>query len=225
MAVHHTIGHRKRMRDKLLTKGAEALTELETLEMLLFAGHPRGDTKPLAKDLLRNFGTLAAILRAPKAKLVEQKGLGDAAISAIKLVEAAGLHLLHSDVHKRPVLTSWGALQYYCVNRLAHEPIEYLLLLCLDNRNRLIAEETLSKGTVDQTPVYVREVINAALKHHAQAVILVHNHPSGEAKPSAADIQMTNEIKRALELVTITLHDHLIVAAKQCVSFKSLGHL
>jgi DNA repair protein RadC len=225
MADHHTKGHRKRMRERLLTKGAETLTELEILEMLLFAGQPRGDTKPLAKILIRQFGSLAAVLRAPVQQLSDQRSLGDASISALKLVEAAGLHLAHSDIHNRPVLTSWGAVKHYCINRLAHEPIEYLIMLCLDNRNRLIAEETLSKGTVDQTAVYVREVINAALKHHAQAVILVHNHPSGETTPSPADAKMTDELQRALGLMTIDLHDHLIVAGTQCISFKSLGHL
>ena len=214
------------MRERLLTKGFEKLNELEILEMLLFAGQPRGDTKPLAKILIRQFGSLAAaFLRSPVKWLSNQRGLGDASISALKLVEAAGLHLAHSDIHNRPVLTSWGAVKHYCINRLAHEPIEYLIMLCLDNRNRLIAEETLSKGTVDQTPVCVREVINAALKHHAQAVILVHNHPSGETTPSPADIKMTDELQRALGLMTIDLHDHLIVAGTRCISFKSLAHL
>jgi DNA repair protein RadC len=225
MKADHTKGHRRRMREKLLQKGADSLTDLEILEMLMFAGLPRGDTKPLAKNLMRSFGSLAAILRAPTESLRQHDGVGDAVLASLKLVEAAGLHLVHSDVHKRPVLTSWGAVKHYCINRLAHEPIEHLIMLCLDNRNRLIAEEPLSKGTVNQTPVYIREVINAALKHHAQAVILVHNHPSGEAEPSRADIEMTDQLKRALNLVTIALHDHLIVAGRQCVSFKSLGHL
>ena len=225
MATDHTKGHRHRMRRRLLEKGGDTVTEIEILEMLLYAGQPRGDTKPLAKDLVRRFGSLAGVLRAPPESLRDQDGVGDAVVAALRLVEAAGLHLAHSDVHNRPVLTSWGAVMHYCINRLAHEPIEYLIMLCLDNRNRLIAEETLSKGTVNQTPVYVREVVNAALKHHARAVILVHNHPSGETEPSRADIDMTNEVKRALEIMTIGLHDHLIVAGTECVSFKSLGHL
>jgi len=213
------------MRCRLLSKGAETLTELEILEMLLFAGQPRGDTKPLAKRLMREFGSLASILRAPSEKLKCQKGVGDSIAVALKLVEAAGLYLVHTDIHKRPVLTSWGAVKHYCISRLAHEPVEVLIMLCLDNRNRLVAEETLSRGTINQTPVYVREVVNCALKHHAQAVILVHNHPSGETEPSRADIEMTLELKRALEIMTIGLHDHLIVAGTECVSFKSLGHL
>ena len=151
--------------------------------------------------------------------------MGDASVAALKIVEAAGLHLSHSDIENRHVLTSWSEVQHFCVTRLAHEPIEHFMILCLDNRNRLIAEEVLSRGTVDQPPVYVREVITAALRHHAKSVILVHNHPSGETEPSRADIDMTAELKTALALVTITLHDHLIVAGKTVVSFKSLGLL
>ena len=213
------------MRAKLLDKGSDALSELELLEMLLYAGNRRGDTKPLAKALMRRFGSLSAVLRAPAALLAQQSGMGDASVAALKIVEAAGLHLSHSDIENRHVLTSWSEVQHFCVTRLAHEPIEHFMILCLDNGNRLIAEEVLSRGTVDQTPVYVREVINAALRHHAKSVILVHNHPSGETEPSRADIDMTAELKTALALVTITLHDHLIVAGKTVVSFKSLGLL
>ena len=221
----HMSGHRSRMRAKLLDKGSDALSELELLEMLLYAGNRRGDTKPLAKALMRRFGSLSAVLRAPAALLAQQSGMGDASDAALKIVEAAGLHLSHSDIENRHILTSWSEVQHFCVTRLAHEPIEHFMILCLDNRNRLIAEEVLSRGTVDQTPVYVREVINAALRHHAKSVILVHNHPSGETEPSRADIDMTAELKMALALVTITLHDHLIVAGKTVVIFKSLGLL
>ena len=213
------------MRAKLLDKGYEALSELELLEMLLYAGNRCGDTKPLAKTLMRRFGSLSAVLRAPAALLAQQTGMGDASVAALKIVEAAGLHLSHSDIENRHVLTSWTEVQHFCVTRLSHEPVEHFMILCLDNRNRLIGEEVLSRGTVDQTPVYVREVINAALRHHAKAVILVHNHPSGETEPSRADIDMTTELNAALSLVTITLHDHLIVTGKTVVSFKSLGLL
>ncbi len=213
------------MRAKLLDKGYEALSELELLEMLLYAGNRRGDTKPLAKTLMRRFGSLSAVLRAPAALLAQQTGMGDASVAALKIVEAAGLHLSHSDIENRHVLTSWSEVQHFCVTRLSHEAVKHFMILCLDNRNRLIGEEVLSRGTVDQTPVYVREVINAALRHHAKAVILVHNHPSGETEPSRADIDMTTELNAALSLVTITLHDHLIVAGKTVVSFKSLALL
>ena len=221
----HISGHRARMRAKVMDKGASALSDLEMLEMILYAASPRRDTKPLAKDLIRHFGSLPAVLRAPQEQLIALAGVGDAAASAIRVVEAVGLHLSHSTISNRQVLTSWSAVQHYCITRLAHEPVEHFMMLCLDNRNRLIAEETLSRGTVDQTPVYVREVINTALKHHAKAVILVHNHPSGEREPSRADIDMTAELKAALALVTVTLHDHLIVAGQDVVSFKSLGLL
>ena len=213
------------MRDKLLTKGGQALSELELLEMLLYAGNRRGDTKPLAKQLMHRFGSLSAVLRAPTDKLRAMRGMGDASMAALKIVEAAGLYLSHSDIENRHVLTSWSEVQHFCLTRLVHEPVEHFMMLCLDNRNRLIAEERLSTGTVDQTPVYVREVINAALRHHAKAVILVHNHPSGETEPSRADIEMTAELRTALALVTVTLHDHLIVAGREVVSFKSLGLL
>ena len=218
-------GHRARMRDKLLDKGHDALSELEHLEMLLYAGNRRGDTKPLAKTLMRQFETLSAVIRAPANTLRQQKGMGAASVAALKIVAAAGLHLSHSDIENRHVLTSWSEVQHFCLTRLAHEPVEHFMMLCLDNRNRLIAEGVLSRGTVDQTPVYVREVINAALRHHAKAVILVHNHPSGETEPSRADIEMTAELRNALSVVTVTLHDHLIVAGKTVVSFKSLGLL
>ena len=165
------------------------------------------------------------MLRAPQAQLIALDGVGETAISAIRIVEAAGLHLSHSDIRNRPILTSWNAVQHYFVTLLAYELVKYFVMLCIDNRNRLIAEETLSRGTVDQTPVYVREVINSALKHHAKAVILVHNHPSGEREPSRADIDMSAELKAALALLTVTLHDHLIVAGQDVVSFKSLGLL
>ena len=145
-------------------------------------------------------------------------------ISALKLVEVAGLHLTHSDIHNSPVLKSWDAVKHHCLTRLVHEPIEYLIMLCLDNRNRLIAEETLTKGTVDRTAVYLREVINAVLKHNTKAMILAHNHPSGETT-TTADIKMTVELQRALGFMTIDPHNQLIVAGTQRIRFKSLGHL
>ena len=218
-------GHRKRMRTRILDKGADSLTELELLEVLLYAGNARRDTKPLAKRLMVKFKSLSGVLRAEPADLRDVDEMGDAYIATLKLVESVGMHLAHSRIKDQPILTNWVQVQEYCINRLAHQPIEHFLILCLDNQNRLIAEETLSKGTVDQTPVYVREVVNAALKHHAQSSILVHNHPSGEAEPSRADVEMTLAIQDALNIMSIKLHDHLIVAGKQCVSLKNLGYL
>lgn len=218
-------GHRARMRDKVLGKSAESLTELELLEMLLYHSNPRGDTKPIAKRLMHRFRTLAGVLRAPVEKLQEVEQVGPATIVAIKVTEAAALHLSHSRIKNQPVLSNWMHVQDYCINRLAHEPVEHFVILCLDNQNRLIGEETMSIGTINQTAVYPREVVNAALKHHARSVILVHNHPSGEAKPSRADIAVTRDIEKALTVMGMTLHDHLIIADTICVSFKSLGHL
>ena len=137
----HMSGHRGRMRAKLLDKGSEALSELELLEMLLYAGNRRGDTNPLAKALMRHFGSLSAVLRAPAALLAQRSGMGDASVAALKIVEAARLHLSHSDIENRYVLTSWSEVQHFCLTRLAHEPVEHFIILCLDNRNRLIAEE------------------------------------------------------------------------------------
>ena len=172
------------MRGKLLEKGSAALTELEILEMLLCAGAPRGDTKPLAKRLIS-----------------------------------------HSRVKVKPVLTHWMEVQDYCISELAHEPIEYVMVLCLGSQSRLIADETVSLGTVNQTSVYPRGIVNLARRHFAHAVIIVHNHPGAETKPSRADIKATKDIKKALAVIGIALHDHLIVAGTICVSFKSLGHL
>ena len=218
-------GHRARMRRKLLDKGGVALTELESLEMLLYAGVPRGDTKPLAKRLMKHFGSLSAILRAEVAQLQSVNGAGDAAVSAIKIAEAVGLHINHARVKGKPVLTHWLEVQDYCISKLAHEPVELVMVLCLDSQNRLIADETISRGTVNQTSVYPREVVNLALRHFAQAVIIVHNHPGAEMLPSRADIDVTRDISAALAVMDITLHDHLIVAGTECVSLKSLGHL
>jgi len=213
------------MRDKILSKSAGALTELELLEMILYASNPRGDTKPLAKRLMQRFRSLAGVLRAPPDGLRSVDQVGDATVATIKVTEAAALHLSHSRIKHQSVLSNWMDVQDYCINRLAHEPVEHFVILCLDNQNRLIAEDTMSVGTINQTAVYPRKVVNAALKHHAHAVILVHNHPSGEPQPSRADIAVTHDIEKALTVMGIALHDHLIIADTRCTSFKNLGHL
>ena len=213
------------MRDKVLGKSAESLTELELLEMLLYHSNPRGDTKPIAKRLMQRVRTLAGVLRAPVETLQEVEQVGPATIVAIKITEAAALHLSHSRIKNQPVLSNWMHVQDYRIKRFTHEPVEHFVILCLDNQNRLIGEETMSIGTINQTAVYPREVVNAALKHHARSLILVHNHPSGEVKPLRADIAVTRDIEKALTVMGMTLHDHLIIADTICVSFKSLGHL
>ena len=218
-------GHRRRMLDKVIDKSATTLAELELLELTLYPSNPRGDIIPMAKRLMRELGSLAGVLRAPVESLQQLDQIGPAAIAAIKVIEAAALHLSHSRIKNQSVLRNSVDVQDYCINRLAHERREHFIILCLDNQNRLISEETMSVGTVNQTAVYTREVVNAALKHQAQAVILLHNHPSGEVKPSRADIDVTREIEKALAVMGIALHDHLIIADTTCVSFKSLGHL
>ena len=192
--------------------------------MLLYYSNPRGDTKPIAKRLMHQFRMLAGVLRAPVKKLQEVEQVAPATIVAIKVTEAAAFHLSHSRIKNQPVLGSWMHVQDYSINRLAHEPVEHFVILCLDDQNRLIGEETMSIGTINQTAVYPREVVNAALKHHARSVILVHKHPSGGAKPSRADIAVTRDIKKALTVMGMTLHNHLIIADTICVSLKSLDH-
>ena len=222
---NQTAGHRRRMRDRLLDKGAHTLTELELLEMILYGSNPRGDTKPLAKTLMKKFGSLSSILRAPPTDLLAIKNIGEAAVANIKIAETAALHLSHSDIKNRSVLSSWAAVKHYCINRLAHQNVEIFMMISLDNQNKIIEEDEISRGTIDQTPVYVREVINIALRNGAKSVIIVHNHPSGETYPSAADIHITEELRKALGIMSMSLHDHLIVAGAECVSLKSLGHI
>lgn len=218
-------GHRTRMRTRIIEKGANTLTDLELLEIILYGGNPRGDTKPLAKDLFAQFGSLSAILRAPIPRLLAIPKIGQGAIACIKVAEAAALHLSYNDIKSQPVLASWGAINKHCINRLTHEKIEIFLMISLDSQNRVIAEDEVSRGTIDQTPVYIREVINVALRNNAKSVLLVHNHPSGETEPSEADISMTKELRKAFNIMTINLHDHLIVAAGKCISLRSLGYL
>jgi len=165
------------------------------------------------------------VLRAPAEKLQEVEQVGPATIVAIKVIKVAALHLSHSRTKNQPVFSDWMHVQDYCINRLAHETVKHFAILCLDNQNRLIGEETMSIGTINQTAVDPLEVMNAALEHHARSVTLVHNHPSGEAKPSRADIAVMRHIEKAQTVMGMTLHDHLIIADTICVSFKSRGHL
>ena len=193
--------------------------------MLLYQSNPRGDTKPIAERLMHRSLTLCGVLRAPVEKLQEVEQVGPAIIVAIKITETAAHHLSHSRIKNQPVLSNWKHVQDNCINRLAHKPIEHFVILCPDNQNRLIGEETMSNGTINQTAVYPREVVNAASKNHAQSVILVHNHPSVEAKTSRADIAVMRDTEKALTVMGMTLQDHLIITDTICVSFKSLGQV
>ncbi|MFN6953323.1 MAG: RadC family protein [Acetobacteraceae bacterium] len=216
-------GHRSRMREKLLTRGPDALADYELLEMLLYFAMPKGDTKPLAKALINRFGSFANVLAARQEDLLATRGLGPHSVSAIKLVQAAALRMARAEVLDRPVLNRWDALIDYLTMALARENIEQFRVLFLDSKNRLIADEPQAKGTVNHTPVYPREVVKRALDLHATALILVHNHPSGDPTPSRADIEMTQEIRRAGELLSIVVHDHVIIGRGRHLSFRREG--
>ncbi|OKH88393.1 DNA repair protein RadC [Thalassospira sp. TSL5-1] len=219
----HYFGHRQRLRDRFLKGGSAALAEYEILELLLCMAIPRGDVKPLAKSLIDRFGSLAAVLAASQGDLATCKGVGDAAIAAIKIAEASAQILSRERAMELPVIASWEQLINYCRVRLGHRNTEELHLLFLDRKNRLIADECHQRGTVDHTPVYPREVIKRALELHASALILVHNHPSGDATPSRGDIDMTRKIVDAAKAMEINVHDHIIVSRSGYNSFKTLG--
>ncbi|WP_439576956.1 RadC family protein [Elioraea sp.] len=218
-------GHRARMRDKLLVRGPDALADYELLEMLLYFAMPKGDTKPLAKALINRFGSFAGVLAAPQQTLLDTRGLGPHSVAAIKLVQAAAIRMAKAEVIDRPVLNNWDRLIDYLHAVMAREKIEQFRVLFLDPKNRLIADEAQARGTVNHTPVYPREVVKRALELHATALILVHNHPSGDPTPSRADIEMTREIGQAAAVLSITLHDHLIVGNGRFLSFRQEGLL
>ncbi len=218
-------GHRARLRERFLKGGADALPDYELLELLLFQAMPRRDTKPLAKRLLARFKSFAQVIAAEPRALKEVAGVGDGVVAALKTVEAAALRLARAEVMDRPVLSSWSKLVAYCRAAMARLPNEQFRVLFLDRRNALIADEAQQKGTVDHTPVYPREVVKRALELGATAIIMVHNHPSGDPTPSQADIQMTREVRDAASKLGIVLHDHLIMARAGHASFKELGLL
>jgi DNA repair protein RadC len=218
----HYHGHRERLRERFLAGGNAAITDYELIELVLFRALPRRDVKPLAKDLIARFGSFAEVVSAPRERLAEIKGLGEAAITEIKVVEAAAHRLAHGQVQKRPVLSSWSSVLDYCRSAMAFADKEQFRVLFLDKRNRLIADEMQQKGTVDHTPVYPREVVKRALELAATAVILVHNHPSGDPSPSQADIAMTLEIIAVAKPLGIAVHDHIIVGKDGHASLKAL---
>ncbi len=201
------------------------MPDYELLEMTLFAALPRRDTKPLAKVLLARFGSFAEVIAAPRERLLEIPGAGEAVVAQLKIVEAAAQRLAKTKVIGRPALSSWAALLDYCMAAMARGLREEFRVLFLDRKNILIADEVQSRGTIDHTPVYPREIIKRALELGATAIILVHNHPSGDPTPSKADIDMTREIVTAAGALNITVHDHLVIGRKGHVSFKSLNLL
>jgi len=218
-------GHRERMRDRLLDRGPDGLADYELLEMLLFFAQPKGDTKPVAKRLINRFGSYANTLAAPVPVLVEVPGIGRHSVAALKLVHAAAVRLARAEVIDGPVLNNWDRLTDYLNAVMAREKVEQFRILFLDTKNRLIADELQGRGTINHTPVYPREVAKRALELNATAIILVHNHPSGDPCPSRQDIEVTREVKYATATLGVMLHDHIIVGNGRCLSFRDEGLL
>ena len=218
----HYHGHRERLRTRFRAAGAEAVSDYELLELVLFRAIPQRDIKPLAKELIAKFGSFAEVVAAPPARLAESKGMGEAAITELKVVHAAASRLARGQVQKRPVLSSWSNVLDYCRTAMAFAEKEQFRVLFLDKRNQVIADELQQTGTVDHTPVYPREVVKRALELSATAIILAHNHPSGDPTPSRADIQMTQSIVEIAKPLGISVHDHIIVGKEGHTSFKGL---
>jgi DNA repair protein RadC len=208
-----------------MTGGAAAMPDYELLELVLFRAIPRQDVKPLARRLLEAFGDFGRVLAAPPARLRALPGVGDAVVQELKIVEAAAQRLARARVMHRPVLSSWDALVDYCHTAMAHRETEQFRVLYLDRKNVLIADEEQARGTVDHVPVYPREVAKRALELNASALILVHNHPSGDPTPSEADIAVTEQMRQAGAVLGLTLHDHLIIGKSRELSFRAEGYL
>jgi DNA repair protein RadC len=219
----HYHGHRERLRARALEGGTAALPDYELLELFLFRAIPRGDVKPLAKALLTRFGSLGGVLGATLPELTTVKGVGESVALELKLLHEAALRAGREAVSKRPVITSSAQLAAYVKTAIAHAPREQFRVLFLDKKNQLIADEVMNHGTVDHAPVYPREVMRRALELSASALILVHNHPSGDPTPSQADVAMTREIVEAGRSLRIVIHDHLVVGRDGTASFKALG--
>ncbi|HML93785.1 DNA repair protein RadC [Methyloceanibacter sp.] len=224
-AKPHYLGHRERLRKRFREGGAEPLPDYELLELVLFRAMPRRDTKPLAKAILSRFGTFAEAINAPEDRLLEVPGLGEAAVTELKIVRAAALRLMRGEVLERPVLSSWQGVLDYCRAAMGFAAKEQFRILFLDKRNQIIADEVQQEGTVDHTPVYVREVVKRALELSSTAIVLVHNHPSGDPTPSRADIEMTKQIVAAAKPLGVVVHDHIIVGKQGHVSFRGSGLL
>lgn len=221
----HQLGHRERLRKRLLESEGKGLPDYEILELLLFAAKPRGDVKPLAKELLKEFGTLASLLHAPPEKLTQIDGMGEASIAALKAVLEASCRLIKHETSEKPILNAWNKVIEYCHARMAHLEKEQFRLLFLNRKNELVADEIQQEGTVDQTPIYPREVVKRALDLNASAIIMVHNHPSGDPTPSDADIDITRRVKRALKQLDIRLYDHVIIGKNGHTSLKAKGFI
>lgn len=216
-----TSGHRNRLRQRFMKAGVDGVADYELLELVLYAAKPRGDVKPLAKELIKTFGSFYSVMSADPAELTRVKGMGEACVTSLKVVQAAAQHMLRFEATSGPVIASWQKVIDYCRASMDHLKNEELRLLFLDRHNRLISDEVQQRGTIDHTPVYTREVIKRALEIGASAMILVHNHPSGDPTPSQADIEVTRRIKEAAENLGISLHDHIIIAKGKYCSLRA----
>lgn len=217
--------HRQRLRARFMQGGADPLPDYELLELVLFRAIPRRDVKPLARALMDRFGDFNRVITAPEPRLHDISGVGDAVIVELKIVEAAAQRMARSKIMQRHVVSSWDALLDYCHTVMAHRETEQFRVLYLDRKNVIITDEEQGKGTVDHVPVYPREVAKRALELNASALILVHNHPSGDPTPSQADIDMTQQVLAACQALGMTLHDHLIIGKSNELSFRSEGYL
>lgn len=221
---HHT-DHRARLRHRFLSAGPASVADYEMLELVLFRAIPRRDIKPLAKALLLRFGDFNGVVSAPPRRLMEVSGVGQAVVCELKIVEAAAHRLARAQVMNRPALSSWEALMRYCKTTMAHRDTEQFRILFLDRKNVLIEDEEQARGTVDHVPVYPREVVKRALEVNASALILVHNHPSGDPTPSDTDVDMTRKIEAAADSVGVVVHDHVVIGKESDASFRALGLL
>ena len=219
----HYHGHRDRLRERFAKGGPEALADYELLELYLFNSIRQGDVKPTAKALIAKFGSFAEAIAAPVERLVEVKGIGPKTALDLQIIKAAATKLGQESILGRPVLSSWTALLDYCRSAMQFEGKEQFRVLFLDRKNRLIADEVLGQGTIDRAPVYPREIIKRALELESTALILAHNHPSGDPTPSQSDIDMTKEIVQVCKAIRVSVHDHLIIGRENIASFKTLG--
>ncbi|MBL4601776.1 MAG: DNA repair protein RadC [Emcibacteraceae bacterium] len=222
MPDDHKIGHRERLKARFRKGGIDALADYELLELQLMTAIPRRDVKPLAKDLIKEFGSYAEVISATPERLSKISGVGDNVITILKLTEASAQKLTQGIILEKPVLSNWQALINYCNCHMAFRKNEQFRVLFLDRQNRLIADEKMQEGTIDHTPVYPREIIKRALELGSTAIILVHNHPSGDPTPSREDIEMTNRIAEAGKQLGVLLHDHLIISKTGHSSFKTM---
>jgi len=223
--VPHYLGHRARLRARLLERGADSLADYELMELVLLAAIPRRDVKPLAKELIDKFGSFADAIAAPAERLKQFKWLKANGVAQLKIVEAAAVRLAKTRVMGKTALSSWNALLDYCAAAMARAAEEEFRVLFLDRKNVLIQDKVMNRGTVDHAPVYPREIVKLALELSASALILVHNHPSGDPTPSRADIEMTREVVEAARALRIAVHDHIVIGRNGTASFKALGLL